>query len=335
MTEPSNGEWLRKVHQKKACLRVAGGNDSAGTVANGRTAGRKEYRRDDGLGRAPKFVTKWALGCIAAIAVAGGTVAQTPVERGGYLVNGVLTCGNCHTPRGPGGAWDISKQLSGGPRTWDEVTFKVKGANITPDPETGIGKWSDAEIKRALVDGVRPNGTQMAPIMPYGFYKVLTPADIDAVVAYLKSVAAVRNAVEPPVYKAALHVDTPPGANKAISEADMVDPVKRGFYLATIGHCMECHTPLVNDVHDYAQLGKGGQPFPGPWGVTVSRNITSHATAGIGAWSDAEIKTAITQGVCKDSTKLKPPMAFPLYATMTDQDLSAIVAYLRTVPPKE
>jgi hypothetical protein len=85
-------------------------------------------------------------------------------------------------------------------------------------------------------------------------------------------VAAVRNAVELPVYKAALHVDIPPGANKAMSEADIADPVKRGFYLATIGHCMECHTPLVNDVHDYAQLGKGGQPFPGPWGVTVSRN---------------------------------------------------------------
>jgi len=75
----------------------------------------------------------------------------------------------------------------------------VNAANITPDLETGIGKWSDADIKRSLLTGVRPNGTQIAPIMPYGFYKVFTPADIDAVVAYLKSVAAVRNAVEPPV----------------------------------------------------------------------------------------------------------------------------------------
>ncbi|HWZ73008.1 MAG TPA: c-type cytochrome [Casimicrobiaceae bacterium] len=272
---------------------------------------------------------------MAAIAVAGSAYAQTPVERGSYLVNGILTCGNCHTPRGPGGVWDMSKQLSGGPRTWDELTFKAKGANITPDLATGIGKWSDADIKRSLLAGVRPNGTQIAPMMPYGFYKVFTPADIDAVVAYLKSVSAVSNAVEPPVYKAAMHVDTPPGADKAMSEADIADPVKRGFYLATIGHCMECHTPLVKDVHDYAQLGKGGQPFPGPWGVTISRNITSHATAGLGAWSDAEIKAAITQGLHRDGTKLKPPMAFSLYATMTDQDLGAIVAYLRTVPPKE
>src|SRR5437773_4227200 len=220
-----------------------------------------------GLDRAPKFVTRWAVGCMAAIAVACSAFAQTPVERGSYLVNGVLTCGNCHTPRTPSGAWDMSKQLSGRPRTWDEVTFKVNAANITPDPEAGIGKWGDADIKRSLLTGVRPNGTQIAPIMPYGFYKVFTPADVDAVVAYLKSVPAVRNAVEPPVYKAAMHVDTPPGADKAMSDADMADPIKRGFYLVTIGHCMECHTPLVNDVHDYAQLGKGGQPFPGPWGV--------------------------------------------------------------------
>lgn len=281
-------------------------------------------------------MVRWALGCVAAIVVAGSAMGETPVERGSYLVNGLLTCGNCHTPRGPGGVWDMSKQLSGGPQTWDEMTFKVKGANITPDAETGIGQWSDADIRRALRTGIRPNGTQMAPIMPYGFYMVFTTADIDAVVAYLRSVPAVRNAVAPPLYKAAMNVDIPPAANKAMSEADMADPAKRGFYLATIGHCMECHTPIVNDRHDLiAQLGKGGQPFSGPWGVTVSRNITSHKSAGLGAWSDAEIKAAITQGVRKDGSKLKPPMQFPLYAKMTDEDLGAIVAYLRTVPPKE
>jgi mono/diheme cytochrome c family protein len=285
-----------------------------------------------------KLSTKWAIGCVAVIGLVGSALAQVQIERGSYLVNTVLSCGNCHTPRGPGGVFDMSKQLSGGPQTWDEVTYKVKGANITPDPETGIGKWSDADIKRALLTGMRPNGTQIAPMMPYGFYKVFMPGDIDAVVAYLKSVPPIRNVVEPPVYKSALHVDTPPGADTAMSETAMADPVKRGFYLVTIGHCMECHTPIVNDRHDNAHLGQGGQPFKGPWGISVSRNITSHPTAGLGAWSDVEIKTAITQGIRKDGTKLKPPMGqalFPLYARMTDQDLSAIVAYLRTVPPQE
>ena len=74
---------------------------------------------------------------------------------------------------------------------------------------------------------------------------------------------------------------------------------------------------------------------PGPWGVSVSRNITSHKENGIGAWSDDEIKRAITKGVRKDGTPLKPPMGFGFYANMTDGDLDAVVAYLRTVPAKE
>ena len=93
---------------------------------------------------------------------------------------------------------------------------------------------------------------------------------------------------------------------------------------------------MVNDRHDLVKdVGKGGEEFKGPWGVSVSRNITSHKEKGIGAWSDAEIKAAITQGVRKDGTNLKPPMGFPLYATMTNGDLNDLVAYLRTVPAKE
>jgi mono/diheme cytochrome c family protein len=264
-----------------------------------------------------------------------GSSAQSPVERGNYLVNGVLTCGNCHTPRAKGGVFDMSKQLSGGPQVFDEPAFTVKGANITPDKETGIGEWSAAQIKTAMLEGKRPNSTQLAPIMPYGFYKVFTPADIDAIVAYLQSVPAVSNKVAPPIYKATLHIDTPPGAERPMSEGDMKDQVKRGFYQVTIGHCMECHTPNVNDRLDFSKVGKGGREFKGPWGLSVSRNITSHKTAGIGAWSDAEIRAAITKGVRRDGTKLKGPMAFDLYATMTDADLGAVVAYLRTVPAQE
>jgi mono/diheme cytochrome c family protein len=271
---------------------------------------------------------------MSAIVCVGAADAQTPLERGGYLVNGILTCGNCHTPRGPGGVFLTDKQLSGGPQTWDEPTFKVKGANITPDRETGIGTWSDADIKTALQTGLRPNGVQIASIMPYAFYKVFTLGDLDAVVAYLRSVTPVRNPVDPPIYKAALHVDPVPNGAKPMAEGDLLDPVKRGFYLATIGHCMECHTPVVNDHHDYLNLGKGEQFFRGPWGESMSRNITSDKEKGLGSWTDAEIKRAITQGISRDGSRLKPPMGFALYATMTPEDLNAVVAYLRTVPPR-
>jgi hypothetical protein len=72
---------------------------------------------------------------------------------------------------------------------------------------------------------------------------------------------------------------------------------------------MECHTPMVRGQRVFSDLGKGGFEFKGPWGVSVSRNITSHKEKGIGDWSDAEIKRAITQGVSRDGSRLKPPMA--------------------------
>jgi hypothetical protein len=86
-------------------------------------------------------------------------------------------------------------------------------------------------------------------------------------------------------------------------------------------------------------LGRGGRPFPPREGTpegtppSIAANITSHPTAGIGAWSDQKIARAITQGVSRDGRALKPPMAFSFYAGLKDGDLAAIIAYLRTVPP--
>ena len=80
------------------------------------------------------------------------------------------------------------------------------------DPETGIGSWSEADIKRALTEGVRPSGVPLAPQMPFAFYKILTPRDLDAVAAYVKTAAPVRNQVPPPVYKAAMHAELIPNA---------------------------------------------------------------------------------------------------------------------------
>jgi len=116
----------------------------------------------------------------------------------------------------------------------------------------------------------------------------------------------------------------------------MRDKLKKGFYLVTIAHCMECHTPMEKGQRLWTtRLGTGGFDFPGPWGVSTSRNITSSKDKGIGNWTDAEIKRAITTGVSRDGSHLKPPMGFSYYATLTADDLDTIVAYLRTVPPKE
>jgi mono/diheme cytochrome c family protein len=272
----------------------------------------------------------------AVLATAGSAFAQSPVERGKYLVNTIMTCQNCHTPKGERGTPIFEKDLSGG-LEFDEPPFKVTAPNITQDKGTGIGDWTDAQIRTALRTGKRPNGVQLAEVMPTSFYGIVTERDMDAIVAYLKTVKPVSNKVPDPIYKIALPHHLFPGGEKPFTEADMADKVKKGFYLVTIGHCMECHTPFgPQGGPDFAgSLGKGGREFPGPWGVSHSRNITSHKEKGIGAWTDDEIKRAITKGMRKDGSPLKPPMGFGFYANMTDADLDAVLAYLRTVPPKE
>src|SRR4051812_7314861 len=99
-----------------------------------------------------------AFAAVAAIgaALASTSQAETPVERGSYLVNTIMACGNCHTPRGPDGTPIAGRELSGG-MAFDLPPFAVTAANITPDRETGIGTWSDDDIKRALIRGIRPD----------------------------------------------------------------------------------------------------------------------------------------------------------------------------------
>ena len=275
------------------------------------------------------------LALVFGAALVGMASAQSDlVKRGDYLVNGVLTCGNCHTPKGSTG--DIMEKAFSGGLEFDEPPFKVTAPNITPDKETGIGNWTDAQIKTLMRKGVRPNGVQAAMIMPSDFYEIMTERDLNAVIAYLRTLKPIKNKVADPIYKMQQMHHPFAGGEKPYTEAMLRDKLKKGFYLATIAHCMECHTPMGPRGREFStKLGTGGFEFTGPWGKSVSRNITSSKTKGIGTWTDAEIKRAITQGVSKDGSKLKPPMAFHSYAKMTAGDLDAVVAYLRTVPAKE
>ena len=229
----------------------------------------------------------------------------------------------------------MDKAFSGG-LSWDEPPFKVTAPNITQDKETGIGNWTDAQIKTLLRTGVKPNGVHGAMVMPTGFYHIMTERDVNAVVAYLRTLKPIKNKVPDPIYKMPQVEHVLPGGETPYTEAMLGDKLKKGFYLATIAHCMECHTPMEKGVRRWdTRLGAGGFDFPGPWGVSTSRNITSSKTKGIGAWTDAEIKRAITTGVSKDGSHLKPPMGFHYYASLTPDDLDAVVAYIRTVPAKE
>jgi mono/diheme cytochrome c family protein len=274
--------------------------------------------------------------CVFAFAVTFGSArANTDlVKRGDYLVNGILTCGNCHTPKGPSG--DIAEKAFSGGLSWDEPPFKVTAPNITQDKETGIGDYTDAELKEVLRKGIKRNGVPVAMVMPSGFYEIMTDRDLDAVIAYLRTIKPIKNTVPDPVYRMPQGHPIPPGGDKTFTEAMLREKVNKGFYLVTIAHCMECHTPMGPHGREFAtRLGAGGFEMPGPWGVSVSRNITSSKEKGIGAWTDDEIRRAMTQGVSRDGGQLKPPMGYHYYATVAPDDLDAIVAYLRSVPAKE
>jgi mono/diheme cytochrome c family protein len=179
--------------------------------------------------------------------------------------------------------------------------------------------------------------------MAANFFKAILPADLDAIVAYLRSLPPIRNPLPAPIYRAPPKREPFALADRGFSEADLADPVRRGAYLATIGHCLECHTPVDKGVLQLeAALGAGGRPFlpsfvkglPDSWKGAVSRNLTSDRERGLGAWSDAEIRRAIVRGVGRDGRRMQEPMPYAWYAGMRADDVDAIVAYLRTLPPR-
>lgn len=269
----------------------------------------------------------------AAIAQSKGAPSQAQVlERGKYLMSSVVACGNCHTSRGPDGKSLEGRELAGG-LPFKEPPFDAYASNITPDPETGIGKWTDAQLKKAIREGIRPDGSLIGPPMPIPFYRGLADADLDAIIAYMRSVPAVKNEVPKSVYRIPLPKAYGPEIKTRIVAPPATDKVKYGAYLAgPAGHCLDCHTPMTEKGTDMSKLGSGGFPFKGPWGVSVSRNLTPHET-GLKGWSDAEIATAIRTGVRKDGERLKPPMAYDYYAKINDTDMAALIAYMRTLRP--
>lgn len=261
------------------------------------------------------------------------TRAETPVERGDYLVNAIMACGNCHTPMGPQGPLP-GMELAGG-TVFDEKPSTARAPNITQDRDTGIGSWTDAQIAKAVREGIRPDGSLIGPPMPFELYRGISDVDLAAVIAYLRTVKPVANKVAKSEYRMPLPpAYGPPVAS--VPDVPRTDKVKYGAYLAgPLGHCIECHTPMLASGHrDYDKAtGAGGFELRGPWGLAIAANITPHRDTGIGKWSDAQIKRAITKGIRADGSPLNPPMGYAYYARLTNADLDALVAYLRALKP--
>jgi len=138
---------------------------------------------------------------VAFLALASAASAETQVERGKYLVT-ISGCNDCHTPGGMLGTPDLKRVLAGSDVGFGDPASGVWiGGNLTPDPETGLGKWTSWEIMAAITTGETPEGRKLSEMMPYRAFSRLTPADAAAIAAYLQSLPAVKNAVPGP-YKA-------------------------------------------------------------------------------------------------------------------------------------
>jgi mono/diheme cytochrome c family protein len=278
-----------------------------------------------------KMLACFQAAIVAAAVTCQPTLADTLLERGGYLVNGIGNCGNCHSPQQPDGSVS-GPALSGG------MALLAPGVtayppNLTSDPQTGLGQWSEQQIVTALREGITPGGTVLRPPMPIGFYRGMSDRDAHAIAAYLRSLAPVHSEVQASSYS----IPTPLGYGgpvDAIPDPDPADQVGYGHYLTQLGHCMLCHTPRdAGGRPDLQRLGAGGAVLRGVFGEITTPNITPDAKAGIGSWSNQQLRDALTKGVRPNGAVLASPMPWRYLATMREADIDAIVAYLRTLRP--
>ena len=138
-----------------------------------------------------------ALSCTSRTAETPGATqpaAMTPLQRGEYLSN-IMGCNDCHTPGGLYGSPDVERRLSGSEVGWQGPWGVSYGSNLTPDPETGLGNWTNVEIERALRSGVRKDGSPVLPPMPWPNLANLTADDMSSLIAYLKSIPPIKHQI--------------------------------------------------------------------------------------------------------------------------------------------
>lgn len=273
------------------------------------------------------------------------TIERTPerLARGEYLVRHVVVCLECHSER------DMAK-YSGpvkpgtegmGGEFMGDATLKVYAKNITP---AAIGNWTDGEVIRAFTEGVTPKGEALFPMMPYPHFASLDRADVEAIVAYIRTLKPITNAVPARTlpFPLPLVVRTMPAAAHPQTRPDPKDRWRYGKYLVNAAVCSDCHSP--QDSQGQLIPGRefsGGMEFPLPGGGVVrAANITPEANTGIGSWTEEQFvqkfkgfAAAAPRDLTRAEQRENSMMPWTAYAGMTEDDLKAIYNYLRYVKP--
>lgn len=274
--------------------------------------------------------------------------APERLARGEYIVLHVADCLSCHSDfhadrfaipvkagtEGQGG-FAFDKKLG--------VPGLVQAQNITSDPETGLGAWTDGEIMRAIREGVNRKGEALFPMMPYESFRQMSDEDARSVVAYVRTLKPIRHVVAKRQLDFPVNLlikFAPKPVEAPVVAPDPKDTIAHGKYLVTIAGCRECHTPHDDKGQripgaDYS----GGWVMPGPWGRVVTANITPDPGNYMGRATREEFIGRIKafEGLGGENAPLAEPgkntlMPWAHFAGMTEGDLGAIYDYLKTVP---
>ena len=281
-------------------------------------------------------------------ASAGNNLQDDVIAQGRYIAT-IAGCTSCHTPdkaeyQNPqtltleqiqtiafdgGEALDTQNFLSGG-RLFDlGPAGAVYTRNLTPDKATGLGNWTDEQIKIAVKTGLSADGKTLFPVMPYHVYNGMADSDLEAVVAFIRSV----NPVNHKVTDKTINTDGMPTLpyTQGITAPDPSDKAARGAYLVnSVMGCTDCHTP-VDPATGAPVMEKylgGRQPYEGPWGIVYGGNITPDPETGIGDWNEEEIKRSVLAGIGKDGRRLIL-MPWYAYSSLTPEDADAVAYFLK------
>ncbi len=278
------------------------------------------------------------------------TIEYTPerIERGRYLAHSVSVCMDCHSTRD----WNkFSGPLKPGTLGKGGEYFDQKmglpgvfvSKNITP---AGISRYTDGELYRVITTGVNKEGVAMFPLMPYLYYGKMDPEDIYSIIAYVRTLAPIENAVQPSVadFPVNFIINTIPQVAEPTKRPEKTDILAYGAYMTNASGCVECHT----QVNDKGQIMKevsfgGGREFVFPDGSIVrTANLTQDMESGIGQWTEDMFVQKFK--VYADSSYVVPDveqgafqsvMPWTMYGHMEVDDLKAIYAYLKTIQPIE
>ena len=273
------------------------------------------------------------------------TFEPTParLERGRYIAETVSGCLYCHSEldtsvQGAGITYKRGTEGKGRSLAADGLPF-LHAPNLTSHKETGAGGWSDDALARAIREGIGHDDRTLFPMMPYSNFKKMSDEDLASVVVYLRTLKPIEAAQPKPQIPFPLNRlinGAPQPVDAPVPQPDLSTPIKRGEYMVTLAGCGDCHTPMNEQGQFLTHLAFAGGEMIRLEGIrpsAASANLTP-SSSGIPYYTEDLFLETIRTGRVRER-QLSDLMPWAYYRNMTDQDLTAIFAYLKALKPIE